>query len=708
MAPLSHSSEHAVEDDRARPLETVAAVHNAAPLQWRRSEMPPVPQPSTNIPLKVESPRVADDVDTAFHAGEVDMPLPAGGPSYDGVSTVSRESAQHTRRDVLYVFLLFVTTDILLSVDSGALPVALSDITSYYKLSRFGQGTVGALSPAGFAVATTFVGVLLQRRSPRIMLIIGLAVTAISSLGFAAAPSSWVLYLSRAGYGIAYAVFFVFAPVWITMFAPQSRATSWISVIQAGAPIGAVVGMDCAGLVAGWGSSWRITFFLQALFIALCVGAFSFVPTRLIDGPDATDVEAQSRHQQYDVPSHNAAQSCNTSSASSNAPYRSHRPAKTHGQHAPHALSQTSSRISGRAREDAVAVSLSMRSHDFLPGKTAVAGANEFDDLDDHFRTPPDGSPSVGVDSPPSRATAPEMVLHDSSGGGSPRWNNSERIVLDRPLYRHIAGPSLALEPEALSSVLTPSFRQQMSILLNNRVFVHCSLAMGFLTFVVEGIRYWVVLYRTEVFGDDIGQVVAAFTIVSASAPILGMFLGGGLIDRCGGYRTKTGVAKSMRVLMGFSLCAGPSAAAVLLSDLGTKSSLRLFSCATWSLLFFGAAHVAPLTGIMIAVVPPSTRSLSSAVSLLVNHVIGFFFAPFGVGILASVQGIKLGFQSVISASALALAFAAFAWIAAEEDLREEQSASLTDIRRAPRAANGVDSVVAGEDHDSRRSLLQS
>jgi sugar phosphate permease len=218
-------------------------------------------------------------------------------------------------------------------------------------------------------------------------------------------------------------------------------------------------------------------------------------------------------------------------------------------------------------------------------------------------------------------------------------------------------------------------------------VFVYSSLALGFLTFTVEGIRYWVVLYRTEVFHDDLSTVVASFTLVSSTAPILGMFLGGGVIDRAGGYRSKEGVARSLRILMFFSMCAGPSAAAMLVGDLGTTSSLRFFAAAVWLLLFFGGAHVAPLTGIMIAVVPPEARALSSAVSLLVNHVIGYFFAPFGIGILASERGIKLGFQTVISTAAVAICFVFAAWVVSE---RVAAAARSHRPRRKPDDAGGA------------------
>ncbi len=268
----------------------------------------------------------------------------------------------------------------------------------------------------------------------------------------------------------------------------------------------------------------------------------------------------------------------------------------------------------------------------------------------------------------------------------------------DRPVVRMLAGQqSLALEVDGIASVLNPTPRQQLAALASNKVFVFASLALGFLTFTVEGIRYWVVLYRTEVFDDDLSVVVASFTLVSSTAPILGMFMGGGVIDRSGGYRTKEGVARSLRVLMFFSLCAGPSAAAMLINDIGRESSLRTFSAFTWLLLFFGGAHVAPLTGILISVVPQEMRSLSSAVSLLVNHVIGYFFAPFGIGILANSSGIKLGFQAVVSASAIAISFCFFAWLEAEKEAtgaRSKKRRRAVGMRSSSSSTDNVGNVL--------------
>lgn len=512
------------------------------------------------------------------------------------------------------VFLLFIITDILLSVDAGALPVALPDISARFKLSRFLQGTVGALSPAGFAVATTSVGVLLTRRSPRNLLVTGLATTAAASICFAAAPGTAFLLLARTMYGTAYAVFFVFAPVWISMYAPEARATSWIGVLQAGAPIGAVLGMVCGGVVANKGVSWRVTFVLQGIGIMLCTGAFAAVPRRFVDGGGEIKLGVGETGSAIDA---------NGKQIGSG---------------------EAGRRKSGKGYEE--------------------IGGNELGDIGSGEVAPVVPLDDQGADVEAGRGDG-NMVRPD----GAEKRNGVGQM---RSVTRNDGGGGRRATPRV-------SPRVQLAELWKNKVFVYASLALGFLTFTVEGIRFWVVLYRTEVFGEDLSTVVAAFTIVSSTAPILGMFFGGGCIDKAGGYRTADGVARSLRILMLFSLFAGPSAAAVLIGDIGTTSSLKFFSVSVWFLLFFGAAHVAPLTGIMIAVVPDEARSISSAVSLLVNHVIGYSLAPFAVGIIADLRGIKLGFQTVIMAAALAIFFGFAAWVASEKLAYAERTALLRE-----------------------------
>lgn len=510
------------------------------------------------------------------------------------------------------------------------------------------------------------------------------------------------------------------------MFAPDNRATSWISVIQAGAPIGAVVGLVIGGVVAGHDRSWRITFFLQAAMIAACTAAFAVVPSRFVDGdqlaaagsgagPINVDADANACAGTSANPNANPNAKTNTNtipnasmstSATSNPNASTSANTNTNAGANPDGHANANSNVNANAGVNSAPPALAGGSDPKASPLRYRRGTNPSSPKHSQDISASaaeiEGYGDVGTGEGGKKAAAYEadsgdhFVLPISTGmssdnvgigaeqvrGGQSRGDSFEPEEPLTPLRGGLFGRADPTRSASRVTKFTP--REQLAQLLANKVFFYSSLALGFLTFTVEGIRYWVVLYRTEVFGDDISTVVASFTLVSSTAPILGMFFGGGVIDRAGGYRTKEGVARSLRILMFFSLLAGPSAAAILLNDIGTTSSLRFFAIYIWFLLFFGGAHVAPLTGIMIAVVPPEMRSLSSAVSLLVNHVIGYFLAPFGIGILANMRGIKLGFQTVISFAAIAISCCFMAWAMAERDLASSRI-------RKPRRMGGDD-----------------
>jgi hypothetical protein len=68
-------------------------------------------------------------------------------------------------------FLLFLLLDISLNLDCGVIPVYLYEISDQFKLSRWNQGVLGSLSPAGFSVSTILFSYLLRRYSPKAILI---------------------------------------------------------------------------------------------------------------------------------------------------------------------------------------------------------------------------------------------------------------------------------------------------------------------------------------------------------------------------------------------------------------------------------------------------------------------------------------------------------------------------------------------------------
>eukprot|EP00966_Prymnesium_polylepis_P333863 7389277-Prymnesium_polylepis.1 len=96
------------------------------------------------------------------------------------------------------------------------------------------------------------------------------------------------------------------------------------------------------------------------------------------------------------------------------------------------------------------------------------------------------------------------------------------------------------------------------------------------LFFVVTGIQFWVTSYLTEVIKAPKPSVVAAFSIESITAPLLGVFLGGTIVDRLGGYKGARGTTRTLKLCSIFALCAASAAVCATLVPAGNDASFPL------------------------------------------------------------------------------------------------------------------------------------
>lgn len=81
---------------------------------------------------------------------------------------------------------------------------------------------------------------------------------------------------------------------------------------------------------------------------------------------------------------------------------------------------------------------------------------------------------------------------------------------------------------------------KQLRIITRSSVFVLLTGALSSLCFVVTGIQFWITEYMLAVIRGNYGTVLIAFSAVSATAPTLGVVIGGNVIDRLGGYMLVT------------------------------------------------------------------------------------------------------------------------------------------------------------------------
>ena len=125
----------------------------------------------------------------------------------------------------------------------------------------------------------------------------------------------------------------------------------------------------------------------------------------------------------------------------------------------------------------------------------------------------------------------------------------------------------------------------QVRILWRSRVFVWTSLGLSALYFVVSGIQFWITNYLVEVLHVSYAEALSAFTVVSATGPVLGVIFGGWLVDYLGGYKGAEGVARTTKIILTFGVLS------ILVSTPAmfvTKVSIAMVLI--WLLLFFGGA----------------------------------------------------------------------------------------------------------------------
>ena len=185
--------------------------------------------------------------------------------------------------------------------------------------------------------------------------------------------------------------------------------------------------------------------------------------------------------------------------------------------------------------------------------------------------------------------------------------------------------------------------------LVSNPLYTSTVFALCSLYFVVTALQLWVTAYlRLPPIAADLNKIVAAFGLTSATGPVLGVVLGGVVLDRIGGYQEHPHRAAYM------GTACGTVAVGCALASL-TVTKFWPYMILAWCLLFFGGAIVPSATGLLMVGVAKEHRNVASSLAAMTFSLFGYFLGPFLCGTLAQSMGLRWGFRAVMSWSGLAL-----------------------------------------------------
>ncbi|MDB5420164.1 MAG: major facilitator superfamily 1, partial [Brevundimonas sp.] len=199
---------------------------------------------------------------------------------------------------------------------------------------------------------------------------------------------------------------------------------------------------------------------------------------------------------------------------------------------------------------------------------------------------------------------------------------------------------------DAVAPAVTGGLASAVKRFFGNPVLWRISLAGGLSSFVTYGLLNWLPSFLMRSKGMELGEVARYLSVTSAGSMALGLWLGGYLADRLG--------KSSERAYALVPCCALLAAlpifvAAVLYPDWG--GALALFAVPIALNIFF----MGPSLAIVQNRSAPSERTVSSALFLLINNLVGLGCGPLFVGVVSDVAASR-GATDSLQVAMLALA----------------------------------------------------
>jgi MFS family permease len=233
------------------------------------------------------------------------------------------------------------------------------------------------------------------------------------------------------------------------------------------------------------------------------------------------------------------------------------------------------------------------------------------------------------------------------------RFSIQVQSILQLPLivwFGYLEADDVDILDHSQDSFQLAGLKDQVKMLLLNKLYLLLAFALGSLYFVVSGVQYWVTLYMLRVLQQNFAVVILCFVVTSVTAPLTGVFCGGRVIEFVGGYKGKNLVDALWVCFISALLAAFCTFPACIANGaFGAFVSI-------WLMLFFGAAVVPCATGACVNSVEREYQANTSSFLQICANVGGFFLSPLVSAFYMErfddqTEGLKCGFRLVLSVS---------------------------------------------------------
>jgi MFS family permease len=188
-------------------------------------------------------------------------------------------------------------------------------------------------------------------------------------------------------------------------------------------------------------------------------------------------------------------------------------------------------------------------------------------------------------------------------------------------------------------------FRNFLSI-ISERIYLFSALTLSNLFFIITAVQYWASDYLSDVILETNKDLInLSFIIICVTSPTLGIIIGGLITLKTGGYEAK----HSILICLIFAVCAAGFSIPV-----PWMNNIYTFTIFLWLVLFFGAAILPSLTGIMISSLPVRLRGSANSITSIFSNLFGYLPAPYVYGsIYQYTKNInnRIGFCSIMYSS---------------------------------------------------------